>query len=409
MKENFGYEANDNFVPRGPLVPISMFDTTSPAVLSSEKSVHTKVADSSFLNLNYAIKNLRHNQNIKNKHGIAYTTLFGKDAKYRASGGSQILEIIKAVKEWNDQLEPKYDAAIWVDPKHKRYAGQGRHVVANRPLMTNLPSAAFFSKSEDAINMQEHLNKMNRKRDIRHVPRSIDVLKARKNPAPGSIYQRQTNVPGPKYEVDKIRYNKYIQRNAPKAVISGWPEYNKEMKWKKENEMAKENKFNIDDDDETDATSTDSSDTKSSLNNEDEDAGLHDDYDYDDDLIDEFYFDDEQDMQGHPIYNSVGKQVISKPLSGKGRTSPRAVFGTASRFGNSNNNKASQRRKVNAIVVKKKFKNEKFFMQCYDESPGPQYLPVPSLWGLKNNVGAKSKPERHVNGVTFDKSPRFNI
>ena len=173
--------------------------------------------------------------------------------------------------------------------------------------------------------------------------------------------------------------------------------------------LAKENKFNNDDDDETDATSTDSSDTKSSLNNEDEDAGLHDDYDYDDDLIDEFYFDDEQDMQGHPIYNSVGKQVISKPLSGKGRTSPRAVFGTASRFGNSNNNKASQRRKVNAIVVKKKFKNEKFFMQCYDESPGPQYLPVPSLWGLKNNVGAKSKPERHVNGVTFDKSPRFNI
>ena len=49
------------------------------------------------------------------------------------------------------------------------------------------------------------------------------------------------------------------------------------MKWKKENEMAKENKFNNDDDDETDATSTDSSDTKSSLNNEDEDAGLHDD------------------------------------------------------------------------------------------------------------------------------------
>ena len=70
MKDNFGYEANDNFVPRGPLVPVTMFSDGSPAVLSSEKVVHTKVADSSFVNLNYAIKNLRHNQNIKNKHGI---------------------------------------------------------------------------------------------------------------------------------------------------------------------------------------------------------------------------------------------------------------------------------------------------------------------------------------------------
>ena len=405
MKDNFGYEANDNFVPRGPLVPVTMFSDGSPAVLSSEKVVHTKVADSSFVNLNYAIKNLRHNQNIKNKHGIAYTTLFGKDSKYRASAGSKILEIISAIKKWNDKLEPKYDAAIWVDPKHGRYTG-GRHVVANRPLMTNLPSAAFFSTTDDSITMQEYMNKMNRKRNIRQVPRSIEVLKARNNPAPGSIYTKNSGVPGPKYDVEKIRYNKHIQRSAPKAVLSGWPEFGKEVRLDEYTE-SKENMTGNTDEYEDDVDNERNNNSNGNRN-EEEDPGLDDGEEDYDEFIDELYYEENDDMSGHPIYHSVGRQVISKPLSGKGRTSPRAVFGTAPRFQREDKSKV-ERRKVEQLIVKKKFQNQKFFAHCYDESPGPRYLPVPTLWGIKSNVGAKSKPERMKKGIPFSKSPRFNL
>ena len=76
MKDDFGFEANNQFAPRGPTVPISAFHSKPTAtILKSEKVVRTKIADSHFVNLNHAVKNLRHNQNLGSKYAIAYIIL----------------------------------------------------------------------------------------------------------------------------------------------------------------------------------------------------------------------------------------------------------------------------------------------------------------------------------------------
>ena len=110
MKDDFGYEANDNFLPRGPTVPSYTFGDVVSTTLTSEQQVRTKIATSAFVNLNHAIKNLRHNQNVHNKHGIAYVFLKGKEPKFRCSSSQGVAPIMEAVRKWNEQLKPKYDA-----------------------------------------------------------------------------------------------------------------------------------------------------------------------------------------------------------------------------------------------------------------------------------------------------------
>ena len=121
--------------------------------------------------------------------------------------------------------------------------------------------------------------------------------------------------------------------------------------------------------------------------------------------LDEAYIDMESDEEEEEeeiiVERSLGEQVTSCPLQKRGLTSPRPVFGTTPRFAD-DAHKSRVKRQV--LQVRR---NEVQFVQCYDESPGPQYLPVPSLWGLNKNVGAMSKPEKMQHGTSFGKSPRF--
>lgn len=354
MKDDFGYEANDNFLPRGPTVPSYTFGNATSTPLTSEQQVRTKIASSAFVNLNYAIKNLRHNQNVNNKHGIAYVFLKGKEPKFRCSAPKEVAPIIDAVRKWNEQLLPKYDAIVWVDAGYKRYTNH-REPVASRPLMTHMPTCTFLAKGSIGMGIEHGVEKEDAGSKLRPVENSTEIIRKNGHPAYGSIYARNSGVPAPNhYKVENIRFNKHVQRNPPAYSMSGWPE---DKKQEADNAMPK--------------------------------LGL---YDENGDLK-------EYDEK---VESSMGIQVVSRPLQKEGRSSPRPVFGMAPRFPNGQ----KDRNKRQALV---RHRNEIKLVHYTDESPGPRYLPVPSLWGLENNVGSKSKPETLTTGFSFGTSPRFNI
>jgi hypothetical protein len=360
MKDDFGFEANTQFVPRGPTVPAFAFQSKpTSTVLKSEKVIRTKIVDSQFVNLNYAVKNLRHNQNLGSKYAIAYIILKGKEPKFRCSG-HHVQPIIEAVRKWNDMLEPCYDAIIWVDAEHGRYTNQ-RRTVASRPLIVSVPTCRFLARQGlDESSASIIKPNLARKYDLRPVPTSREIIKENGHPAYGSIYARIEQGPGPNhYDVNQIRYNEHVQRKAPSYTMSGWPKEKKlALPGEEEEEMADSNIIDSEDEDE------------------------YEDYE----MIND---------------SSLGEQVVSCPLQKRGLTSPRPVFGGAPRFPEDVHKSRSKRQ---VLQVRR---NEVHFIQCTDESPGPQYLPVPSLWGLRGNVGAMSKPEKMKHGTSFGKSPRF--
>lgn len=226
-EDDFGVDANLQFCHHGPRVPRSLFRRAVGGV--PQTLTRAKVAEFFMENVNDCIRNLRYNQNLDDPGSIGYINLAKKKARSTMIEGFD--DVHEALKQWSDSCVNPYTAIIWVDANWQAFSNTPRRVVMNRPLLLQATSKPFFRPMSDplpgvasakdrdgggnssgsggnignpvrlsraypgggggALNFKP--NKENRRENRKPWKKSgfsEVVLRRRKVPAPGSIYER---------------------------------------------------------------------------------------------------------------------------------------------------------------------------------------------------------------------------
>ena len=156
--DDFGV-ANENFEMRGPLLPLTLFrrsktSSSGNGATDSEKRatlVRPRVALSVLSNVNHAIKNLRYSQNLSSKLCVGYVNFKGLPKPCFRSSYLQFEDrILPQLISWVSQTSCGFDALIWIDSNFSNCSNSKRKVCARRPLLTlEMNRPYYLPKTEE--------------------------------------------------------------------------------------------------------------------------------------------------------------------------------------------------------------------------------------------------------------------